>query len=438
MYFESRVLGRPLVWLKTTHLFPSPADLAEYWTSISDLLIKDGMVSKERVEAVMQDLGTRSLPRRLRELGLIDEPQFTSLWSRFSKIPERTVILSDIDPELFRIFPESESHRFDTIPVRNQANGQIELAFVEPPSAENGAALEELLGSAPALCLITQTNLRILRDNGYAANALSPFRLSMVDQLPDDEKITWRAAKEIHSRTGNRVADVAVDLGLISASDCRKRWAELFGAEVCDLPRETLDKEAFESLGPVFCSLHRFAPLVGNRLVAQELLHPDVINTIHEKLGRQPQLVADLASTTRRFLRDVFEKVEPELILLQCLLDDGKLSAIEAEDIRSLRQVLNEPIHVLVERHTRVSEMDLRKAFANISGLPFARSDAKEIAIDLMRPDFSKSTRSRILEAENGRVTFGLSNLLSAKDFSQICSRLTCYAIRFLVLPAAN
>ena len=436
MYLQSRVFGKPLVWIKTTHLFPTTTDLTEFVASVEDLLLQGESVPRTRIEQLLQNNAAGSVPAKLLQLRLIDEEEFTTLWARFSSIPEKTVLTEDADTRLLDLMPEQEAIANALVPVNEREDGHIEVAFTEPPSQQLRQSLEARYGRPLSACLITPTNFRILRERLYSRRAMPRYRRDLSSELAERNASHWREAREIQFRTGRRVSDVLVNLGHVGADTIRNLWAEVYDAEPCLIADEKLDREALEQLGPLFCDLHRIAPLEGRKLVFQDCIHPAAFAEIEARLGWRPKLVVDCALPVRNFLRGVFGGIRPEQMLIEQMLADGTLSSSDAGDLASLKTLLRTPAHSLMERLGMADRTAIAHAFATISRLPAVADDfSAPVAPGILRPDFEEVSGARILEARDGLVTIGLRNLLAAEDFSEICTRLLLCAVRFVLMP---
>ena len=436
MYVKSRVFGKQLVWLKTAHVFPSATDLSEYAASIEDLILQEARVPRERIEQLIKSTDHESIPKRLLELRLLDEEHFTSIWSRFSGIPEKTIVSEDTDPALLEKMPEQEALDDYLIPVKAREDGHIEVAFLEPPSPRLRHKLETRFSRPLAECLITPTNLRILRERGYSTRAMPRFRAAASEAFEEIGPAKLREVRNIQFRTGRRFSDILVTMGHAGAGQCRAVWSKLFDAEPCAINTESLDREALQALGPVFCSLHRMAPLVGHKLIFQDILHPEIMSVIEERLGSRPRLVTDLASPVRHFLRNVFVSVKVDELILDRMLAVGSLSAADATELRSLKGLLSDPLPHLIRNFQMAGPEAVFRAFSDVSRLPTAQGALSEVMpAGVMSPGFEARTGSKILEAQDGRITFGLSSPIAGQDFSEICTRLMRCAVRFVLIP---
>ncbi len=436
MYINGKLFGKQVVWLKTTHVFPTMGDLTEFAASIEDLLMQDAQIPRERLEQLMHSGGGASIPSTLLALRLMDEEHFTSLWARFSGMPDTTVLPDDADLSLLENVPEEESLGRQMIPVRGREDGHIEVAFLEPPPPAFREELEARFSRPVEGSLVTLTNLRMLRDRLYSTRAMPRDRASFSKNIEGIDPQKWRELRAIQFRTGNRISDLAFEAGLISAADSRRVWGELLEAEPCNIAEESLDAGAFARLGPYFCMLHRLAPLKGGKIVLQDMLHPRTMADIESRLGSRPVPVADRALPVRNFLRGVFATLDPEEELIARMVSNGTMSEGDAADLRSLRSLLRDPVHVLAARFGMAAPEALYEAFAGIAGLQAADGDdTGPVGEGVLRPGFEEQTGSKILEAEEGRVTIALTCLLAPQDFSQICTRLMSCAVRFVRAP---
>lgn len=437
MYIRSRFFGKQLVWLKTTHVFPTTADLTEFAASIEDLLLQDSRIPREKVEELLRS-GSSDLavPGNLLALRLLDEEQFTALWSRFSGLPERTVLEEDVDRDLVSLIPEDEAHRLRLMPVAADDEGNIEVAFLEPPSQTVLEAVGAQLQKPITACLITPTNMRILRERLYSERAMPRFRPAYNRAFEGLDPARHREVRTIQFRTGNRFSDLLLDKGYADADACRAMWCKIMDAEPCHMTEERLDPEAFEALGPLFCFLHRCAPLAGEKIVFQEAAHPDILPVIEQRLGWRPRHVTDRALPVRNFLRNVFGSLRPEDLLLNRLVERATISEAQAANLRTLKTLVRDPVHKLITDFRMTDREELHAAFADIARLPDANGTTAQTApAGVLRPGFEEDTGARILEAEEGRVTIGLGALLAQQDFSHVCTRLMRCATRFVLIP---
>src|SRR5206468_817941 len=110
-----KLFGRPIVWLKTAHVFPAEAELAEYTKTIEDLLVEEGLVTHEQIVQALRVEKAASAPLALWRMGLLDEKQFTAIWARHSGLAVRAVDPSQISMRLLQRFPEHRALHFQAM-----------------------------------------------------------------------------------------------------------------------------------------------------------------------------------------------------------------------------------------------------------------------------------------------------------------------------------
>lgn len=439
MYIENRFFGRQLVWLKTTHVFPTVTDLRQFAASIEDLLVRDGVVPEEAVSRLLEEEHGQSVPATLLGMQLMEEEQYTALWARYSQLPERTISIRTIDPATTARLPEAQSIALGALPVGPDAAGTTVVVCLEPPADETVTTLTSILETPVETFLITPTNMRIIRDYAYSVQAMPRFRPSWAERFgvaADPEMV--RRAEDIQHRSGRRFSDLLTEMGGVTNEQARNFWAELFGASPVVITSVSLDTEAFHVLGELFCSLHRLAPLRGGQLVFQEVPHPLAMEEVSRRLGWSPEVVTDMAAANRQFLRRTFGYIDQRRELLGELEKQNLISAEEGEKMQKLLGILSDPLSAILKKFTRVSDADIFEGWRRISRLPEYEGPSvapESMAPGLMRPGFERRTGSVILEARDGWVTFGLSRPLAPADFSQICTRLNRCAVRFLLHP---
>lgn len=436
MYAQNRLFGKKLVWLKTQHVFPSMADLSEFTASVEDLILQNHMVSRDRIEQLLRSGSGQSIPSLLLQTRVLNEEEFTSVWAKFSGLTEKTIISEDCDASLLDVVPERRSIEEGLFPVARLGDGRVEVAFLEPPAIALCESLEEAFSAPVAPVLITPTNLRILRERAYSTRAVPRYRAAVSMRYRDIDPAKRREVLDIQFRTGRRFSDLIVNLGYATRETCRATWCEIYGAEPCAVEEEMVDRAAMSAIGPVYCGLHRLVPLEGNRLIFQDVLHPEVLSEIESRTGWRPRLVTDVASPLRNFLRRALGDVDLDELLVEGMVGDGSLDREQANELSVLRKMLKDPAHDLILNLGMAGEEAIHATFARITRLPAAEEPADGDCIEgVLSPEFEDATGSKILEAADGRVTIGLSRPLPPAYFSQVCTRLTCCAVRFVLIP---
>ena len=131
MYLAHKLFRTPIVWLKTAHVFPAEAQLAEYTKTIEDLLVEEGLVSHDQIVQALKIERGASAPLALLRMGLLDEKQFTAIWSRYSGLPVRLLDPNQISLSLLQRFSEAQSLRHQAMPAAEIEQRAL-VVFREP------------------------------------------------------------------------------------------------------------------------------------------------------------------------------------------------------------------------------------------------------------------------------------------------------------------
>jgi len=177
MYLANKLFRTPIVWLKTAHVFPGEAELSEYIKTIEDLLIEEGLATHEQILHALQVEKAGSAPLCLLRMGLLDEKDFTQIWSKHSRLEARFINPAEIPAAPLRRFREADSLKLEAIPIE-QKDDQLVMAFREPPGSELVARLNQQLGLRVQPVLSRPSNISYARDCAYPRLVLSPPRLA--------------------------------------------------------------------------------------------------------------------------------------------------------------------------------------------------------------------------------------------------------------------
>src|SRR5262249_20050288 len=147
---------------KTDHVFPGETELSEYTKSIEDLLVEEGLVTREQIfEALKTERG--SAPLCLLRLGLLAEKDFTQVWARHSGLHVRFVNPSEITEHLLQRFPETQAVELAALPIEQKEN-LISMAFREPPTSLQLVQLSRQMGAAIEPFLAPPSNINFSRN----------------------------------------------------------------------------------------------------------------------------------------------------------------------------------------------------------------------------------------------------------------------------------
>ncbi len=439
-YVAHRVTGKPLVWLKTPHVFPADAVLSEFTRTIEELLVEDGLATREQIFQALKAAGTDSAPLCLLRLGLIDEKQFTEVWARHSGLGVRFVNPYDIPEGLLRQFPETQALQLEAIPVERQ-NGQLIMAFREPPGLELLARLNQQLNATVVPDLARPSNIAFARDRAYPRLLLPPSRLVIyLAEFKQSAALDSAPFLEVLGRqhaTGRSLPDVIIEMGLVSAPQARRLWAQTLGCPESELEGRELDRQAYDKIGPAFWWLHRMLPLRDGKIVTATVPHPAALRWLAEQLGREPVLVAELPDALELAMKKLDLDLDPDQVLLDSLVAKGWLKQGAVPDLLALRGLIADPIPKWLVLQKLVSEPQLHQTFLETFSLPAAgqlsTQQAQQLA-PVLPPLFSAQTGCYCLQESNGAVDLGLCQMPSPETLRRIYQRLLGYPIFFQAL----
>jgi len=440
MYMENRFFGKPLVWLKTAHVFPGQAELAEYSRSIEDLLIEAGLVSKEQMEAASREHENESAPAALLRLGLIDEKQFTEVWCRHSNLSERLINPYDIPPELLRMLPESQAAEMHAVPVGRE-DGSVVVAFREPPDSERLDRLGAIFKLPLRASLSRPTGIAFARNRAYprlllpaSAHQFFSSLLRQTMKIPEDR---FREALHLQHQTRQGLADVLVDMGVLKQDEGRRLWASSIGCEPVVLEHAESNLETLQQLGNIPCWLHHIVPLQNGFIATAAAVHPLLVKWIASILRNEPVFVGDLPRNVEVISRSLGTAFDANQHLVDRLHSTRVIGDKDIAILDEMRRQASDPVPVLVRELGLASEEQLHEAFLHLSRLPMAPAcDQAEIArlALLLPPGFSSGTGCFTIAENKGAITLGLSRILTPMELLTIHERLTGYPIFFQAL----
>lgn len=443
MYVANKLFDTPMVWLKTAHVFPGEAELREYKRTIEDLLISEGLVTREQIVAALEMERGASVPLALLRLGLLNEKQFTEIWSKYSRLPVKSFQLAEVQTPLLKKFAEQQAIELGVVPVREE-DGSVVLGLREPLAEDQVRQLRAVFGGKeirPALCV--PSNLEFLRARGYPRLVLGASRFDAMQNrfqqaLGDGADNKLQEALINAHVTRRSLPDVLVDRGMIDEAAARKLWAETLGHRMLEAREFSLDRSAYETMGKGFWWLHRLLPGRGGSIVTAAAAHPKAVSIIGSKLGKT-DLVAELPSALEIIARTVDAEFDTDQEFVNHLVAGGVLKKDVISDVKEFRTLIADPIPQWLLVQKLATEEQLHEAFKTISHLPDAAAwSAEEVRrlTPILPPDFAADFGVYALEEKDGNIRLGLSQMPIAETLQTIYDRLAGYALCFeMVTP---
>jgi adsorption protein B len=140
-FAHARVRGRPLVWVKTEHFYPSPAALHAHRRPLGEILVGAGYLTESRLAwALASKPHLMPLGEHLLRLGFLSEEHLVEALSLQSGMPAELIDVHEISPKVARTLPARLQREWKVIAVR-VAGGQLHLAS---PDVPDDRVIEEL------------------------------------------------------------------------------------------------------------------------------------------------------------------------------------------------------------------------------------------------------------------------------------------------------
>ncbi|MFM2293815.1 MAG: putative transrane bacteriophage adsorption protein [Verrucomicrobiota bacterium] len=445
MYAANRFFGTPIVWLKTMHVFPGTAELQEYERSIEDLLVAEGLVTRQQIVTALEHQKNASVPLALLRLGLIEEHQFTDVWAKHSHLPVMAVAPSEVSRNLFKEYSEKRSLENEAVPIGEQ-NGEYFLAFREPPAPGQTEKLRANFGGKKLNpVLMRPSNLRFVRDRLYPRLVLPPSRLDAAlghfQMAAKAEAPAFLDLLVSQHATRRSLPDVLVDRGQLDETTARRLWSDALGCGSWDSKEISLDRDGYRKFGAGFWWLHRMLPATGGRIVTATPPHQQTVSWITGKLGGKPAFLAELPDKLELAARVSGVGIDPDQALVDRLVADGALKKAAAPDVKELRQLITDPIPKWLALQKIVTDEQLHQAFIGVSGLPAAdawnKDDVRRL-LPILPPGFALENDCYPLAENNGAIRIGLAQLPLASALAELYDRLGGYPICFQALTFAD
>jgi adsorption protein B len=439
-YLSYKMFGKPFVWHKTTHVFPGEAELSEYKKTIEDLLVEEGLATREQIFQALKLEKSGSAPLCLLRLGLIDEIQFTEVWAKHSGLDVQFVNPFDIPESLLRRFPEEQSLKLEAIGVEED-DSHIRMVFREPPTSEQLERLKRQLGADIKPALARPSSIAFARNRAYPRLVLPASPIFACSQrfqqaAAVEASVLLEALSSQHA-AHRSLPDMMVDMGMLAESQARRIWAESLGCLPSELAGLTLNQELYRKVGPVFWWLHRMVPVGEHTICAGATPHPDMIEWLTTKISVRPELVADLPNKIELAARRLGVEIDPDQVFYDHLLAKGVLRKEDLPDLATLRSIIAEPLPNWLRLQKLLSEEQLHQIFLEIAPLPAVTGwKPEEVGrlLPALPPGFPVETGCYCLEASERGVRLGLAQLPSVQTLREIHDRLAGYPILFHAL----
>ncbi len=132
------------------------------WPALGVLLVRDGLVAKEELEAILDEqrdarhsrVSGHQLGEILVARGVVTPTQVARLVAEQYELPFLDLEPSDIDLRVARLLSEATTRRLSAVPVRSRPDGSCLIAIAEPATVLFSDELRRAVGSTPHFAVV--------------------------------------------------------------------------------------------------------------------------------------------------------------------------------------------------------------------------------------------------------------------------------------------
>jgi bacteriophage N4 adsorption protein B len=241
LFFRSTITGTPLVWSKTTHVFPTRTALAEYRRQLGDVLIEQELVSNEDVQLALEERrpGER-IGETLVRLGYLTQRQLTGAVARQIGAEDGSrddLIAAD---DALKYLALEEAHRYRALPLRVTDRG-VMIAIDNEPSAELDELFKKRLPHPYFWVMVEPSRLvaAIERSYTFGDERRKPLGVYLLDRGWISRAQLETALAE-QDRTRKGLFELVVDRGFLSGERTRGVLEDYFGLPYVTPPPDAL------------------------------------------------------------------------------------------------------------------------------------------------------------------------------------------------------
>jgi adsorption protein B len=213
-YRQVAALGdaRRVAWDKTTHVFPSVAETNRS-QPLGQILIAQGTLGQEQLEAALQRSGRRRLGRTLLDEGVISGVQLAAGLAEQQNLEWRDLDPFDLDPHQLETFPQRLAYKYSVLPLTLEGDTLV-VGRESPASAVALGVISRQIGRPCRQVLVPQGRIQAGLSHWYRPDEPTPLaagirllatlhrsRPELLDQVCRDLVL---------------LGDLAVDLGLLN------------------------------------------------------------------------------------------------------------------------------------------------------------------------------------------------------------------------------
>ena len=353
------------------------------WPTLGVLLLRDGIVTKEDLETVLdaqrdsrsQRLSGAKLGELLVERGLVTREQVAKLVAEQYELPYIELAEDDVDVSVARLLGEDLARSFSALPLSALPGGSVLVAIADPATVLFAEDLRQALGEAPLrFAVVPQDALETQIDRVYelaaewwraeetdegsnelafvepgleieehssngsylgssraAAQLWPPLGALLIREgLITDEELDAALAQQKLSR-GKRLGEILVERGTVTRSEVARLLAEQYELPFVDLDSSEVDEDAALLLSPEIARRHSSLPIGFEQDGALRVAIADPAAILYsDELRHAVELPVRFVVAPPNAIEDALERMYGSAPGLE-LVGDG-IVASEAED----------------------------------------------------------------------------------------------------------
>jgi adsorption protein B len=169
LYGKYLITGKLIAWDKTSHVYPSDAELESYRRKLGDLLLDRRLITVRQLDEALlrQKQDPRPLGAILLDMGLVKEEELIQALGVQLSLSTREIDPYEVPLELLIKVPREVATHYCIFPVKINQTGRLMIATNKLVSREQLAQMEQRLGHPLDLCLTTRDNLSLAIEGGY-------------------------------------------------------------------------------------------------------------------------------------------------------------------------------------------------------------------------------------------------------------------------------
>lgn len=147
MYARHLATGRPIAWDKTTHAYPTAAELYNGKQQLGDILTYSGAITKLQLAAVMQlEAQTgRNVGMLLLDLGYVDDEKLAEAYGEYFGMPAGSFDPLRVSAEVRNLLPQTWAGRLNAFVVERKGPDQALVGIGQPLSEEELHVIHKLM-----------------------------------------------------------------------------------------------------------------------------------------------------------------------------------------------------------------------------------------------------------------------------------------------------